>query len=138
MSGEMSHQEVEVSENQTTAIRFSEALSSGRVGRRLNEPELQRSDEAPDDSVSQPIARPEDAVVRRHAGECPRERIGRAVEIGDDDQTRLAPAPLDLAPRAIATWSEQRAPRRFSSLTDDILPIIVDERDAWHVENVRP
>jgi hypothetical protein len=34
--------------------------------------------------------RPEDAVVRRHAGECPRERIGRAGEIGDDDQTRLA------------------------------------------------
>src|ERR1022692_1780918 len=30
------------------------------------------------------------------------------------------------------------APRGFSSFTDHILPIIVDERDAWHVGNVRP
>src|SRR5580698_11113344 len=45
-----------------------------------------REDGRPDDDA--PIARPEDAVVRRHAGEWPRERIGRAVEIGDDDQTR--------------------------------------------------
>src|SRR5580698_584462 len=60
-----------------------------------------REDGRPDDDA--PIARPEDEVVRRHAGECPRERIGRAVEIGDDDQTRLAPAPLDPGERAAAS-----------------------------------
>jgi hypothetical protein len=43
-----------------------------------------REDGRPDDA---PIARPEGAVVRRYAGEYPRERIGRAVEIEDDDQT---------------------------------------------------
>jgi hypothetical protein len=75
----------------------------------------------------------------------------RPADQGDLAQSRIVEAPVREVGDQIASSSGRpssrrarsrpgpsREPLEVRSFTDEILPIIVDERDAWHVENVRP
>ena len=77
-----------------------------------------------------------DGAPIRSPGRCPRCRRTTA---SSGRATGASSSGRPSSRRARSRPGPSREPLSvFSSLTDDILLIIVDERDAWHVENVRP